>query len=169
MSYRKEDLTKEQKIEIVDGITRQVVDIFTNNFYDIFEEDADLAFSKGGCESLAEILKELFPEGEILYSSHHTIFRIFETDFGINGKQPKGSFSDPGEVGFYPISEWTKKEFAPIVGYSLARIRQRWPYFWDDTDVFDKTAQIELGEYLTFDQYLKDQKGSSEDNIAPGM
>ena len=155
MPNRKSEMTDEQKAKVVSGVVAQVVDIFSNVFYHVFEEDADLAFSKGGCESLAIILKELFPEGEILYSSNHAVFSAFGMDFDINGAHPKSNFTSAGAAGFYPISEWTKREFAPIIGYSIARARQRWPYFWDDTDSFDKTAEIENGPFLEYPSYCK--------------
>ena len=160
MPNKKSELTDTQKIKLINAIIAQVVDIFTNNFYHIFEEDADIAFSTGGCESLAIILKELFPEGEILYDSNHSVFSLCGKYFDINGSHDEGRYANDGSSGFYPISDWTKKEFAPIIGYSLARIRQRYPYFWDETDTFDKTAEIENGPYITYKDYIK----SKQDN-----
>jgi hypothetical protein len=75
MSNKKSDITDKQKIELVKGIIAQLIDIFSSNFQHIFGEDADIAFSMGGCEAIAIILKELFPEGNLLYSSS-CLFKI---------------------------------------------------------------------------------------------
>lgn len=155
MTNKKSELTDKQKVELVEGIISQVIDIYTNNFAEIFGEDAETAFTMGGCEALAQMLKELFPEGEVLYSSHHAVFNICGVNFDIRGANPDGDFTNNGSAGFYPVSEWTKREFAPIIEYSLVRIRQSWPYFWDNTDKFDKTSHTEVGQFTTYEQFCK--------------
>ena len=160
MTNKKSELTDKQKVELVGGVIRQVVDIYTNNFADIFGEDAEIAFSSGGCEALAQMLKELFPEGEVLYSSHHAVFNICGVNFDIRGANPEGNFTNDGSAGFYPVSEYTKREFAAIIGYSLVRIRQSWPYFWDDTDEFDKTIHKEVGPFITYEQFCESDQNN---------
>ena len=162
MPNKKSDITDKQKIELVKGIIAQLIDIFSSNFQHIFGEDADIAFSMGGCEAIAIILKELFPEGNLLYSSHHVVFNMCGMDFDIHEKpQPEGEYTSAGAAGFYPISDWTKKEYAPIIEYSLIRIRESWPYFWDITDKFEKTDQVEKGQFLTYEAYCNQNQSDN--------
>ncbi len=174
MPSKKLEITEKQKIELVKAIISQLIDIFSNNFQHIFGEDADIAFSMGGCEAIAVILKELFPEGNLLYSSHHVVFNMCGMDFDVHEKsQPEGEYTSAGEAGFYPISDWTKKEYTPIIEYSLIRIRESWPYFWDNTDTFDKLTQREKnGRYLTYKEYQQakgNRQNPSNDNLVQGI
>lgn len=122
-------LSNEDKADFVNRIAGHLVDIFEAHFKECFGEDAEIEYTKGGCVAFAEILKELFPEGRILYDANHAVFNICGYDFDAKGKYPEGNYSEEGGAFFYPVSEWTRKEFEPVKKYSVRRIREYYPYF----------------------------------------
>ena len=52
-------------------------------------DDAEYVYTNGSCVKFAMILKEIFPEGTILYDSNHAIFKYGNICYDITGIIPQ--------------------------------------------------------------------------------
>ena len=53
-------------------------------------ENAPHIFTNGKCFEFCDIMKYVFPEGEIWYDSDHAIFKLGDRFYDINGQTKKG-------------------------------------------------------------------------------
>lgn len=51
--------------------------------------DAEKVYTQGSCIKFAMILKEIYPQGEILYDSDHAIFALNGNYYDITGETTK--------------------------------------------------------------------------------
>jgi hypothetical protein len=78
---------------------------------------SEYIYTQASCVRFAMILREIFPEGEVLYNSDHAIFELHDTCYDIRGIAYKDNHIPLSQHGYIQIKDVLSQRASIVVKY----------------------------------------------------